>query len=70
MSMLSILFGLLAIFGVTAVALFALCNMSDDEPVVNEFAVKHYDNYDVQSVRYVRDEQGNWTTVSVTYKRH
>ena len=63
MSMLSILFGLFAIFGVTAIALFALCNMSDD--TTNEFA----NNYDVQSVKYVRDEQGNWITVSVVYKR-
>lgn len=68
MSMLSILFGLLAIFGVTAVALFALCNMSDDD-TTNEFAVNHIDNYEVQSVKYVRDAQGNWTTVSVEYKR-
>ena len=68
MSMLTILFGLLAIFGVTAVALFALCNMSDDD-TTNEFAVKHMEGYDVQSVRYVRDAQGNWTTVSVEYKR-
>ena len=69
MSMLSILFGLLAIFGVTAIALFALCNMKDDEPVTNEFAVQHKEGYDVQSVKYVRDAQGNWTTVSVVYKR-
>ena len=64
MSMLSILFGLFAIFGVTAIALFALCNMSDDD-TTNEFA----NNYDVQSVKYVRDEQGNWITASVVYKR-
>ena len=68
MSMLSILFGLLAIFGVTAIALFALCNMSDDD-TTNEFAVNHIEGYDVQSVRYVRDAQGNWTTISIEYKR-
>jgi hypothetical protein len=66
--MLTILFGLLAIFGVTAIALFALCNMKDDN-TTNEFAVNHIEGYDVQSVKYVRDTQGNWTTVSVEYKR-
>lgn len=66
MSMLTILFGLLAIFGVTAVALISI---SKDDDTTNEFAVNHIEGYDVQSVRYVRDAQGNWTTVSVEYKR-
>lgn len=35
----------------------------------NEFAVNHIDNYTVESVRYIRDTNGNWRTVSVDYKR-
>jgi hypothetical protein len=71
------------IFVVSAVAL--VCISKDDNSnktpnaidvvanklndTTNEFAVKHMEGYDVQSVRYVRDAQGNWTTVSVEYKR-
>jgi uncharacterized protein (UPF0333 family) len=35
----------------------------------DEFAVNHIDNYTVESVRYIRDTNGNWRTVSVDYKR-
>lgn len=56
------LFGLLAIFGVTAIALFTLCNMSEDNSTVN--------HYDLQSVEYAKDEHGNWQPVSITYKKH
>jgi hypothetical protein len=35
----------------------------------NEFAVNHIEGYTVESVRYIRDTNGNWRTVSVDYKR-
>jgi hypothetical protein len=35
----------------------------------DEFAVNHIEGYTVESVRYIRDTNGNWRTVSVDYKR-
>jgi hypothetical protein len=42
------------------------------EDIINstdEFAVNHIEGYTVESVRYIRDTNGNWRTVSVDYKR-
>lgn len=66
MSLLTIAMILSFIFVVSAVALVSI---SKDDNTTNEFAVKHIEGYDVQSVRYVRDSQGNWTIASVNYKR-
>ena len=42
----------------------------NERKMENEFAVNHYkEGYTVESVKYVKDADGNWTTVSIDYKR-